>query len=137
VTRPLECSLAALLICASLLLAPAVASEDDDRPDHYVGLAAESLDEALVNLAEYNARLTVVLAREVLDARDLNEIHQLTYTLENALVRLGAEVTQLAETLEEVHLASESLDAETVRDAGRRYLDAAAPLHGHDRDPTH
>ncbi|HEY7773612.1 MAG TPA: DUF6746 family protein, partial [Marinagarivorans sp.] len=59
---------------------------------------------------------------------DLNEVHILTYTLENALEKLGSEREQLAELLEQVHKASEGADSDTVKTSGRAYLQGSAPL---------
>jgi len=115
--------LAALGLAAGLGLAgPALA---DERVDHYEGEEAADLTEALANLWEYNTRLAAILEKGTLDEGDLDRVHQLTYSLENALARIDEDLTSLAETLEEVHLASESLDAETVSESGRAYLAGA------------
>jgi len=96
--------------------------------DHFEGLPSETLAEAVANLSEYNNRLAEVLARETLDARDLATVHDLTCTLENALEKISADLVDLAEILEEVHVASESDDAGTVRSRGAVYLEAARTL---------
>lgn len=98
-----------------------------DRFDHYEGEPARSLEQALKNFAEYNAKLESVLQRE-LTPEDMAEIHQLTYTLENALERISIELEQLAETLEEVHLGSERLEYDGVREAARLYLETARKI---------
>ena len=94
----------------------------DDRPDHYEG------EPSLANLADYSARLEAILARDELGPEDTDEMHRLTYTLENALDRIDSEVDALEEALEEVHVASERYQVATVRTQGRRFLDGAAPL---------
>lgn len=116
------------MILFTLLLAAAHAHTDPDRVDHYQGLPAPTLAVALDNLHEYNAKLETLLDSETLTAVELNTVHQLTYTLEIALQRIADEVAAMAETLEEVHVASEQADATTARDQGRRYLHAARPL---------
>lgn len=108
----------------ALALSFAVAAQDE-RPAHYSGEPADSMPQALANLAGYNARLQALLAE---DEVDLHTVHELTYTLENALQRIQADVAGAAEALEEVHLASEAADAETVKARGRVYLEATAPL---------
>jgi hypothetical protein len=108
----------------ALALGFAVAGQDE-RPAHYSGEPADSMPQALANLAGYNARLQALLAE---DEVDLHTVHELTYTLENALQRIQADVAGAAEALEEVHLASEAADAETVKARGRVYLEATAPL---------
>lgn len=100
----------------------------DDRPDHFKGEKAETLGEALTHLSSYNARLEAILAKDELGPEDTAEIHQITYTLENALDRIKSEVEDLEETLEKVHVASERYEVGTVRSQGRRYLDQAAGL---------
>lgn len=118
----------AWLPLAGLLLALATPALADERPDHFKGEPAETLEQALSNLSEYNAKLSELLAKDDLTPVDMHEVHQLTYTLENALQRLDREVDSLAETLEEVHLASESADSGTVREQGKAYLQKAGKL---------
>ncbi|HSH28776.1 MAG TPA: DUF6746 family protein [Thiohalobacter sp.] len=110
-----------LLLCALSLSQPGLA---DDRPAHYAGEPAETLEQAVTNLSEYNTRLARILEQSELSSKDLHEIHQITYTLENALERLEEEVEELAEVLEEVHLASENADVGTVRARGSLYLES-------------
>ena len=97
----------------------------DNRPDHYQGKVAETPEQARANFAEYNARLAAILARDELAPMDMVQVHELTYTLENALEVLKPSVPGLAESLEAVHQASERLEAAVVRAEGRRYLEAA------------
>lgn len=104
------------------------AHADDERPEHFKGEPAETLDQALANFSEYNAKLAEILAREELTAKDLYEVHQLTYTLENALETIRNEYAGLAETLEEVHVASEHNDNATVKSRGQAYLETASKL---------
>lgn len=107
------------------LLPLAMASE---RPDHFEGEPARTLEEALDNFSTYNARLAEIIAADRLDARAVAEVHQLTYTLENALEKIREELAELAEVLEEVHVASEHNDGETVQARGRVYLDTARAI---------
>lgn len=115
-------------IASSLLLAtlglslPVLA---DDRPGHYQGEPAETLEQAVANFSEYNTRLEGILGQGQLSSADLHEVHQLTYTLENALEKLREETEDLAEVLEEVHVASENADAATVQARGREYLETS------------
>lgn len=100
----------------------------DSRPNHFQGEPAETLEQALSNLNEYNAKLAEVLKRGELSPADMAEIHRLTYTLENGLERLRKESHKLAQVLEALHLASESGDTEGVSVYGEAYLDKAEPL---------
>ncbi len=113
-----------------LLLVPgfAMPAMADERPDHFEGKQAETLEQALANFSEYNAKLDALLAQETLSATDLGRIHELTYTLENALAKINAEFSELAENLEEIHMASEAADAETVKSRGRIYLNTATKV---------
>ncbi|WP_127347936.1 DUF6746 family protein [Pseudidiomarina mangrovi] len=113
------------LLLASVMLGSvsfAAVASDDKRPDHFKGQASETLEQALVNLTDYNAKLAAILAKAELTPADMAEIHQLTYTLEVALQKLDDEVDTLKDVLEEVHKGSEMMQFERVRDNGQRYL---------------
>jgi hypothetical protein len=99
-----------------------------EAPEHFEGEASPTLEAALANLATYNAKLEALLAKEKLSLLDMNQVHELTYTLENALARIDAHVEATAEALESVHKASERADAEVVKADGRRYLDDSQRL---------
>lgn len=113
-------------LTAALLLGLALGGvAKADRADHFEGLPAETLEAAVQNLSEYNERLQAILDRDDLSSTDLAEVHEITYTLENALQKVALEFDDLADTLEAVHLASESADARTVQEQGRAYLETA------------
>lgn len=103
-------------------------AEDEQRYEHFKGQPAKNLDQALFNLANFNAKLEEIMAKGELSPNDMATIHQLSYTLENALQRLDEEVDTMQEVLEEVHLASESMDYETVKKQGKVYLEATGKL---------
>lgn len=124
----MQSSLRVLAGAAILIFSTSVFADDADRPDHYQGKQAVTTEQALQNLNEYNAKLEAILDQDELSAADLNEIHQLTYTLENALERLQIDVKDTAEVLEEVHVASETNQAATVKKRGAVYLQAARKL---------
>lgn len=116
---------AIMLAAASLLFtAPALASD----VDHYEGKEAKNLEQAVSNLREYNQRLEMILDKEELTAEDLGKVHQLSYTLENALQRINREMATIAGDLETVHQASERNDSATVRQTGRKYLEQSNTL---------
>lgn len=122
-----------ILLPSAVLLAifavSAVAYDDHrERVDHYEGLPAETLEDAVKNFSEYNRKLAAVLDKGELTAEDLDTIHQLTYTLENALEKINEEFSALADTLEEVHVASETTDYETVKTKGQKYLSVSRQL---------
>lgn len=103
---------------------PTVASE---RPAHFKGETVANTQQALATLAEANAKLTTILAGE-LNPTTMTEVHQLTYTLENALALIPAADDEIKEILEEVHLGSETMDTERVRNNGEYYLQLAKKL---------
>lgn len=119
-----------LLIPALGLLCFATAVQaDDDRPEHFEGKRAQTLEQALENLREYNAKLSAIVERDELTDSEMAEVHRLSYTLENALERIEDEVDELAEVLEEVHVASEEMDRDTVRERAPAYLAGSESLY--------
>lgn len=107
---------------ASML--PVWAAEDGG---HFKGKPAETLTQAVANFSEYNHKLQAILDGEVSDS-DLAEVHILTYTLENALKKINADMDALADTLEAVHKASEKLDRAAVIEHGREYLSVSRQI---------
>lgn len=104
------------------------AEEEQQRYSHFKGQPAKNLDQALFNLANFNAKLAEIMAKDEFSPNDMATIHQLSYTLENALQRLDEEVDTMQEVLEEVHLASESMDFETVQKQGKVYLESTGKI---------
>lgn len=96
----------------------------DERPDHFKGLAAPDLQTAVSNFSEYNNRLQKAVSGDLTDA-DLVTIHELTYTLENALEKINIDLEELAETLEKVHVASETFNRDALKEAAPAYLNTA------------
>ena len=111
-------------VALALFALPATAQE----VDHYEPVPSETLAEAMDNLATYNARVEEVLARDELSVSDMEEIHQYTYTMEQAVARIATSMEDVAAVLEEVHLASEGDDAGDLRDKAAAYLERTAPL---------
>lgn len=107
----------------SLILFAGAPLAQAERAAHFEGEAAPTLDAALANLTEHNAHLAELITQETLDPHALHAVHQLTYTLENAVETLRNELEAAAEALEAVHIASETSDPDTVRSAGQQYLD--------------
>lgn len=120
-----------LFMAPLLALFIAAPSFAEQRPDHYQGKAVESLEDAVVNFREYNNRMAALVNKGALSAQDLHRIHEITYTLENALEKIRQELSDLAEVLEEVHVASETADADTVKSRGRVYLETAGQVVRH------
>lgn len=110
-------------------LLPFCALADDDRVEHFQGEPAETLEEAVSHLNEGNAQLRTLLAGEITE-QDMADIHELSYTLENAVARLQKELKVLGVVLEDVHLASEAFNEDTVAASGRAYLEMIEQLEG-------
>lgn len=121
----MKVSILAGFLSLCLCALPALA---DERPDHYQGRPAETVEQALANLDEYNAKLVRILEQPQLSGADLAEIHELTYTLENALERLRKESAKMADILEALHLASERGDTEGAGIYGEAYLEKTQQL---------
>lgn len=99
----------------------------DDPVDHYSGEPSETLEQAVENFTEGTEQLRELLSGEVSE-QDMADIHQLSYTLENAVAKLSEELEALGVALEDVHLASEDFDEGTVVDRGKVYMNIADTL---------
>lgn len=117
--------IASLFLVALMFTAGSHASE---RPDHFKGRDSATLEEAVAHLSEANASLDALLQQQDLSLQDLASVHQISYTMENALQKISAELELLAVELETVHVASERADFDTVRAQGRNYLQRAQKL---------
>ena len=119
------------LFPAIIALSLSAASWADDpaaRTAHSKGEPAETLQQAVTNLSEYNGKLEALLAKAELTAMDMHEVHMLTYTLENALQKIQADLVETAEVLEEVHIASETNKPDVVKSKGQVYLQTTRTL---------
>lgn len=121
-----QINLTTLAVTLLMFISTAVVAEE--RPDHYKGKPVETLEQAVQNFSEYNRKLEVLLEKQKLSAAEMATVHELTYTLENALNKINAELARLSETLEVVHKASETLDADTTLSKGREYLSVSRQL---------
>lgn len=110
-----------------LLAALSWSVQAEDRLEHYQGKSAETLEQAVVNFVEGNRELRELLEGEVSSA-DLARVHELSYTLENALGKMNKEMKVLAMLLEQVHLASETAKTETVQGSGWAYFEIVETL---------
>lgn len=108
----------------TLGLAVAAGAMAEEQTGHFKGLAAPDLATAVINFSEYNNRLEKVLEGDLTDM-DLATIHQLTYTLENALEKINIDLEELAQTLERVHVASETFNRDALKEAGPTYLETS------------
>jgi hypothetical protein len=96
-----------------------------DEVVHYAPKQSDTLAEAAANFAEYNGLMRQVLAGDELTVADMERVHELTYTLEIALAKINEHFSDLPETLETLHLASEAHDAAKLRGISDVYLETA------------
>lgn len=118
----------ACALLMGLALGGASASVSASEAEHYEGKKAESLEQAVALFKEYNAKLEKILAKRPLDGKQMERVHKLTYTLENALGKMNSEMLSLTQTLEKIHKASERRDGDTVTNKGDAYLSTARTL---------
>lgn len=121
----MKLSFSALAMAATLVFS--ANSFATERIDHFKGLPSPDLATAVKNFSEYNDLLAKQLAGE-LTPQALAEIHQLTYTLEVALEKIGDEIKALADTLEEVHVASETSEPEKLAEESKKYMQVVNEL---------
>lgn len=121
-----------LALAAALAVGLCAANADtghaEERVDHYAAREPATLQDAVTDFSEFNEKVAAVLARPELGSTDFEEVHELTYTLENALAKIRGELNDLADTLEALHLASEEHKVEATRTHGTAYLKAARTL---------
>lgn len=129
--------LAASVLCLGVSLsasAMAIATLESEqthqaqRTEHYQPLPSNTLEQAIKNLHSHNAHLQQLLDQPSLSMEDMVKVHELSYTLELALQRLSRVLDDTADVLEEVHLGSETMDNNRVRDNGERYLEVMNTL---------
>lgn len=102
----------------------------EERPEHFEGKPAETLEAALDNLAEVNGQIGGLVADGNIAPQEHARLHQLTYTAENALAKITEELESLKATLERIHKASEDFDTATVLDQTPAYLGKSQALFG-------
>ena len=120
---------AAILSLGLFAAGPVLANGDDHDHDHgdeqvqhYKAEPAPNLKVAVQNLRDYNQKLEEHLDQEM-TVENLEKIHQLSYTLENALQRMDKDLKSIASVLEGMHLASESRNEDKVKGNAETYLE--------------
>ena len=107
-----------MVMMAMVLFTPAVYAEEA-HIDHYEGKEFKNADAAMDALIETSEKMAILAADENLDVAKMEQIHETSYTTEDAVALLEKEkkidTKELAEKLEEVHLASEDHEAEKLR----------------------
>ncbi len=101
--------LSAAVLTFSAVQPQTVFASEDSKVEHYESKEFASAKEALAGLVVTSNEMASIAADAELDGTKMEKIHQISYTTENAVAKLGAGKT-LAAALEEVHLASEEHD---------------------------
>ncbi len=112
--------ISSMLLCSALAYSAQISA--DEKYNHFPSLDAPDLKTALCNLKSYNDKLLAITNHESLSAVDMVKVHELTYTLENALVKMQSDLAIMAADLEEVHLASEKLDQDSLKQYNKKYF---------------
>lgn len=99
-----------------------------EKYQHFASLNSNDIPTALCNIQTYNETLTSITSKANLTAEDMVKIHELTYTLENAVNFLTVTLNNVAVNLEDVHQASEQLDQNTIKQSAEQYLMAISLL---------
>lgn len=90
-----------------------------DDVEHYEGKEFKNKKEAFKTLKETSAEMAKIVAEEKLDVAKMEQVHQISYTTEDAIALIDkkdkADLSDLAAKLEEVHLASEGHQADDLR----------------------
>ncbi len=111
-----------LMVVTALLTLSTTIADDKDRVDHFKGIEASSVHEARELLKTYNDKLRALQNKETMVVTDLGEIHLMTYTLENQIAYLVADLKKMADSLEELHLTSETGDIAKTAEKLDSYL---------------
>jgi len=105
-----------LTILAAILLSPAAFADD---VEHYAGKEFKDSKAAMEALINTSTIMAEAAAAKDLNVAKMEVIHETSYITEDAVAVLGKDkkndVKELAEKLEEVHLASEDHNADDVR----------------------
>ncbi|MCC2608213.1 DUF6746 family protein [Planctobacterium marinum] len=100
----------------------------DEQYNHFPSLEAPDTTVALCNLNKFNARLAGIVEQSEIGVEDMLKIHELTYTLENAVQRLQQDLEGIAAELEKTHKGSEAMQQDTVKSSANAYLKALSPI---------
>lgn len=110
-------------------------AQGEERVDHYKGEAMETVDKAVKSLHENIAKISALMAAEDFGAVEMEDIHEISYTLETAIDELIKEkagtperLGSIDEAVQAVHYASENQEEEELRTWFAKLQDAIAGL---------
>mgnify|MGYP006430644451 CR=1 FL=1 len=116
------------LVASALIAIGATLPASAGEVEHYEAKPSETLEQAMENFVTYNRKMEEVLARDPLTPQDMEEVHQLTYTIEVALAKINEELGALPAVLEEVHLSSEGDNPARLKGTAEAYMEKAELL---------
>lgn len=114
------------IVCSIIILSSFFVSASDREYSHFKALEPASTAEAFCFLAKYNAELAAITSKEKMSPEDMVKVHELTYTIENAVGKLKDSLTIAAEDLEKTHKASEILKHDVIKESAQMYLKEVA-----------
>jgi len=108
------------IIGFSALKPSLVHADEQEKTQHYEAKEFSNAEGALSALVSTSIKMANLADdKDIDDVVKMEEIHQISYTTENAVVTLAKnseyDLNSLAVALEEVHLASEKHDAEDLK----------------------
>jgi plastocyanin len=112
-----------------------VHGQDEERVEHYKGQAIETAEAAIKALRDNNAKIAALLASEEFGAVEMEDIHEISYTLETSIDKLIKEragtpdkLGSIDEAVQAVHYASEKQEEEELRAWFAKLEEAVATL---------
>ena len=108
------------ILISFLVLTPfTVQASEDQKTDHYEGKEFGTAEDARAALIDTTQKMAAVINTDKLDISKMEEVHQISYTTEDALAVVAKhndkhDFSALAEKLEAVHQASEHHKADIL-----------------------
>ncbi|MEM6603887.1 MAG: DUF6746 family protein [Pseudomonadota bacterium] len=112
-----------LFLCAALLMFVFVSlAHSSETINHYEADAVNSQEDALKALDKNSEIISAILQKDNLDAAHLEDIHRVSYTLENAIDKLISEkaapetvLNPVEKAIQNIHDSSEDHEEQAVR----------------------
>ena len=95
---------------------------------HFKGENVDNLNQAVEVFSNQNKKFSEIINNGDVSLQEMGEVHQMTYSMENALRKIKLEVIEMEYLLENVHKASEYGGNQTVIKDGQKYLEKAQTL---------
>lgn len=111
-----------LITLSAILFTQIQTANAEEKYSHFQPIKPHDTQTAFCNIQTYNEKITAITSKTNLTTQDMVKIHELTYTLENAVNFLKVTLENASTDLEEIHQASEKLDQKTIKLSGQKYL---------------